>query len=362
MAALLQVEQWIDESLALQVPTTCLSSPPDLPAPLRGDGLPVALVSPQGTGGAELMTATLAAELQAMGFNTTLHNPWAPAPAGHPLAHLVDWQHGLQGIGDAAVVIWWGNTLQGYLDDGWEVQNSIHVVHSAGQPTRALLSGLRGHLQGSALVGVSGAAAELASEITDQPARVIWNGAADPGAPHCRPPSRGQYIVGCLGRYAPEKNLISAVGALSLLPADYRLRCYGPGPDRGKVYEAAQALGVADRVDLGGCLPDPARAWAEFDCLLLPSTYEGLPLVVPEAMLAGCPVVATPCCDLPLILEGRGTLTGPEPQEIADSLQATRADPDTITRAAWATLYAAHHLTAEAMARRYASLIWQVYA
>ncbi|MCE5245859.1 glycosyltransferase, partial [bacterium] len=51
--------------------------------------------------------------------------------------------------------------------------------------------------------------------------------------------------------------------------------------------------GIGARVRLLGWRDDPATIVGDLDVLLLTSLHEGLPRVVPEAMAAGKPVVAT---------------------------------------------------------------------
>jgi glycosyltransferase involved in cell wall biosynthesis len=58
--------------------------------------------------------------------------------------------------------------------------------------------------------------------------------------------------------------------------------------------------------------------------LLIPSVYEGLPMVLCEAMLSGCFVIASSVCDHPKILgdNERGLLCDPlSPKSICKSLE-----------------------------------------
>lgn len=57
--------------------------------------------------------------------------------------------------------------------------------------------------------------------------------------------------------------------------------------------------------------------------LIHPSIYEGLPMVICEAMLIGCPVMASNVCDHPLILDNdRGILFDPNsPQSICQAIE-----------------------------------------
>lgn len=66
----------------------------------------------------------------------------------------------------------------------------------------------------------------------------------------------------------------------------------GDGPGRGAVEARAAAAGVAARCTFAGRVEDVAPRLAAAHVLLLPSASEGAPLVLVEAMAAGCPVAA----------------------------------------------------------------------
>ena len=81
----------------------------------------------------------------------------------------------------------------------------------------------------------------------------------------------------------------------------------GDGPEKTKCLQLADELG--ERVVVHGPMPQADLAqWMQLaHIFVLPSFYEGLPLVVLEALAAGCRVVAT---DLPGVREVLGTLRG----------------------------------------------------
>lgn len=75
-----------------------------------------------------------------------------------------------------------------------------------------------------------------------------------------------------------------------------RIDLVGDGPYASEIERRRQASpGLANLVFVRGW-SDPGRAMAEHDVLLLPSRFEGVPLVMLEAMALGLPVVAS---DLP---------------------------------------------------------------
>jgi type III pantothenate kinase len=69
----------------------------------------------------------------------------------------------------------------------------------------------------------------------------------------------------------------------------------GDGPDRVRLRTLAEAVGVADIVEFRGAVDRAgvAEVLSEAVAVVIPSHYEGLPLVALEAAWAGRPVVAT---------------------------------------------------------------------
>jgi glycosyltransferase involved in cell wall biosynthesis len=133
----------------------------------------------------------------------------------------------------------------------------------------------------------------------------------------------GRPVIGIVARLAPQKGVEHLVRALAQLDRDGRgatLLVAGDGPLRDRLENEARELGVV-AVFLG-YRGDVAEILGALDVFVLPSVTEGLPLVVLEAMAAGCPVVATRVGGIPeAVRDGEtGWLVPP-------------ADPDALARA-----------------------------
>ena len=62
-----------------------------------------------------------------------------------------------------------------------------------------------------------------------------------------------------------------------------------------------------DKIILPGSIPDASKYLPAFDIFVLPSTKEGFPYTLLEAMAAGLPIVATNVGAVPEILENKKT-------------------------------------------------------
>lgn len=103
----------------------------------------------------------------------------------------------------------------------------------------------------------------------------------------------------------------------------------GDGPTRPALEAAAAALPGARFAHVLGRRMDVARLLPAFDVFALSSKSEGLPLVVPEAMATGLPVVSTAVGGIPGVVdEGEtGYLTGVDERELRVALDRLLDDP-----------------------------------
>ena len=100
-----------------------------------------------------------------------------------------------------------------------------------------------------------------------------------------------------LGSLLPVKGfdtLIRAVAEGAKNGRRWRLWLAGEGQEREKLDSLASSLGIADRVHFLGFRKDIGDLLSAADVLVSASKFEGLSLVLIEAMQIGCPIVATP--------------------------------------------------------------------
>jgi glycosyltransferase involved in cell wall biosynthesis len=87
-----------------------------------------------------------------------------------------------------------------------------------------------------------------------------------------------------------------------------RLIILGRGKRRARLLQLAGELGVAADVDLPGFEANPYRFMARADLFALSSRWEGMPVVLIEALALGRPIVATDCPSGPRELLDHGRL------------------------------------------------------
>ncbi len=137
-----------------------------------------------------------------------------------------------------------------------------------------------------------------------------------------------------LGRLRIRKGvevLLEAVRRLTGQAARAELWVAGDGEHRRALEATTRRLGLEGQVRfLGRCDRAVVRGLlAQCRALVVPSIYEGMPLVVLEAMAAGTPVVASAVSGIPEVVHDRVTgwlVPAEDPQALADALTEA-ADP-----------------------------------
>jgi glycosyltransferase involved in cell wall biosynthesis len=186
----------------------------------------------------------------------------------------------------------------------------------------------------------AGVAATLRAHGTE-PIRTIDNGVGPSPPPASTAALRREWglapglrLIVAAGRRAPQKRHDLAISAMVRLP-HAALVILGDGALRVNLEHQIADLGLSGRVRLAGARSDARAILGAADVVVQPSDWEGLPLVVLEAMSAARPVVATRVRGLrELVRDGiDGLLVSPgDAGGLATALAAILADHDLASR------------------------------
>lgn len=188
----------------------------------------------------------------------------------------------------------------------------------------SLLPDAIGHLASDHIIAVSGGVRDFLTRYEGIPKdkiTVIPNGIDtdqfQPSPPTRRAEARRQlnlpadaWIAGSLGRLAPEKNFAAIARFARHLP-DVCFVIGGEGMCLGEIRAEAERMEISDRIVLCGGISDRPGFYAALDAFVIPSLFEGLPMVLLEAMASGLPVVASDLPDMREALSPCGLLVSP---------------------------------------------------
>ena len=124
------------------------------------------------------------------------------------------------------------------------------------------------------------------------PIEVVYGSVNPEKFPRLSRSASPNYTLALIGRVSiGTKGHDIALRALARIP-DANLLIVGDGPDDRKVDELIAELGLQARVSRLPWQQDMGRVYAAVDLVIMPSRFEGLPMVALEAMLCEVPVVA----------------------------------------------------------------------
>jgi glycosyltransferase involved in cell wall biosynthesis len=189
-----------------------------------------------------------------------------------------------------------------------------------------------------AIAGNQDAADVLRAKGYPGPLRVLPQFGVDP-ALHGRavPPQKGApFVIGYAGRLVPEKGISDLLHAAYRLSGDWELRLLGSGPERKRLQNLADALGIAERTRFEGQVPscEMPEHLARLHALVLPSHsrpnwVEQFGRILVEAMASGVPVVGSDSGEIPNVIGDAGQVF-PEGDvdALSECLQSLIDDPD----------------------------------
>ncbi len=135
----------------------------------------------------------------------------------------------------------------------------------------------------------------------------------------------------------------------------------GDGPLEAELQKLASELGVTANVRFAGRRGDMPSVYSALDMFVLPSSNEGMPISVLEAMASGTPVIATRVGAIPSVVTDRSTglLINPDATELTGAINELLSSPTLrSTLAQNAAKFVRDHYSEATMATRY----MQVYA
>lgn len=103
-----------------------------------------------------------------------------------------------------------------------------------------------------------------------------------------------KFVIGNVGRFNLQKNhtrILDIFASVLKIRSDACLVLIGEGELEGQMKQKAAQLGISDRVKFMGLRADVDRWYQAFDVFLMPSLFEGLPVVGIEAQASGLPCV-----------------------------------------------------------------------
>lgn len=152
---------------------------------------------------------------------------------------------------------------------------------------------------------------------------------------HAREPENGEITFGFAARVEELKGsqtLIEGFIGAEREAGNLRLRIAGDGTQKSRVAATAKAEGVADKCEFVGVYTDPERK-GEFmrsiDVFVLPSTTEGTPNSIVEAMAYGMPIIASEVGGIPdMLTQEAGILIPPQnPSALSQAMLRLASDP-----------------------------------
>jgi glycosyltransferase involved in cell wall biosynthesis len=204
-----------------------------------------------------------------------------------------------------------------------------HDVQGAGSGGPAVATTLR---HARLVLANSAGTARRSAALGARGTRVVHLGADVPPAPVARSGRATLVTVGHLAARKRHADVISAVALLCDRYPQLRYVIVGDGPERERLRELAASLGVADRVEFRGQLPnDEATAVARTASLfVMPSVDEAFGVAYIEAMAGGVPAIGCRDEDGPaeIAAAGSGIVLVParDARALADRIDALLAD------------------------------------
>jgi glycosyltransferase involved in cell wall biosynthesis len=177
--------------------------------------------------------------------------------------------------------------VQAHSEDWWPLDESLEEIRSAYSGAKRAYFVSRANFS---LMELQCGMRLPNGEVISNP----WNVDGTKDSPW--PQEDGVTRLACVGRLDPKAKGQDVLLQVLALPKwrerPIQLNLYGSGPCEASLRSLCEMLDLRN-VHFAGQVGDVGKIWAENHALVLPSRFEGLPLVIVEAMLCGRPVITS---------------------------------------------------------------------
>ena len=180
-----------------------------------------------------------------------------------------------------------------------------------------------------------------------------------------KPSFKPPYRLGMVGRIVEQKGhrfALDAMKELSNIPCT--LTITGDGEKKAELQAYAEKIGVANRVEWKAPQTDVSQVYQDLDIFLMPSLWEGLGIVILEAMASERCVIASHVDGIPEIVSPGETgvlVPARDPHALALAVRDCIAHAkESLERAARGRVWAQEHAGAEHMAREYTEMYTEI--
>jgi len=105
-----------------------------------------------------------------------------------------------------------------------------------------------------------------------------------------------EFVIGHIGRFTPQKNhpfLLEVFKVFTERNSHARLILVGEEDSQKSVRKKAKELGLVNRIIFAGLRTDIPDILSAFDCILMPSLFEGVSVAMIEEQASGCPLITS---------------------------------------------------------------------
>ena len=161
-----------------------------------------------------------------------------------------------------------------------------------------------------------------------------------------------------IGRFEEQKNHAALVDAAAQLKADgfdAVFDLYGVGSLMEEIKGAVAKKGLESEFSFHGLTDNVPNALGKADLFVFPSVYEGMPMVLVEAMAAGLPIVASAVGGIPdMLQDGKSALLcEPDAVSVVTAVERLLSDEGLRKSLGMAARERAADFSSDAMARAY---------